>query len=128
MRARVEQLRRLTSARGQAASHGQSGDPAVAQPLRRGLREGLEPGSLFVAVRAFKAASTKRINQHCGSPGAAVWQRGYYERVIRNERELCAVRQYIRDNPALWAEDKHNPAVFKYDQSGAAGTSKRPRG
>ena len=37
-----------------------------------------------------------------------MWQRGYYERIIRNERELNAIRQYIRDNLAHWAEDRDN--------------------
>jgi hypothetical protein len=37
--------------------------------------------------------------------------RNYYERVLRNERELERARQYILDNPAKWAEDKYNPAV-----------------
>jgi putative transposase len=42
-----------------------------------------------------------------------VWQRNYYERVIRDERELNAAREYILDNPRKWAEDKHNPEVFR---------------
>ena len=37
------------------------------------------------------------------------WQRNYYERVIRNERELNAIRQYIHDNPIQWENDNENP-------------------
>ena len=37
-----------------------------------------------------------------------IWQRGYYERIIRNERQLDAVRQYIENNPRRWAEDRDN--------------------
>jgi len=37
-----------------------------------------------------------------------VWQRRYYERIIRNERELNAIRKYIQDNPARWQEDRDN--------------------
>jgi REP element-mobilizing transposase RayT len=37
-----------------------------------------------------------------------LWQRNYYERIIRNERELNAVRQYIQDNPVRWTEDQEN--------------------
>ena len=45
----------------------------------------------------------------CAIRGAArCGSAGYYERFIRNERELNAVRQYIRDNPARWAEDRDN--------------------
>ncbi len=60
-------------------------------------------------IRAFKSFSSRRINEIRGTPGSSVWQRNYYERVIRNEREPQAIRQYIRDNPAKWAEDPNNP-------------------
>lgn len=64
--------------------------------------------SLGKIVRAFKAASSRRIRQ--AGADAFAWQRNYYERIIRNERELQATRQYIEDNPANWAEDAENPA------------------
>jgi REP element-mobilizing transposase RayT len=38
-----------------------------------------------------------------------VWQRNYFEHIIRNEAELTHTRQYIRDNPASWLEDNENP-------------------
>jgi putative transposase len=38
-----------------------------------------------------------------------LWQRNYYEYIIRNERELDDIRQYIVDNPAKWHEDVENP-------------------
>ena len=68
------------------------------------------PRSLGAVMRTFKAATTKRINEHRLTAAAPVWQRNYYERVIRDEVELARARQYILDNPAKWAEDKHNPA------------------
>ena len=61
-------------------------------------------------MRSFKAASAKRINNLRKTPSAPVWLRNYYERVIRDERELDAVREYILDNPRKWAEDPNNPA------------------
>ena len=81
-----------------------------AAPLRgsRGICLVL-PGSLGAVVRAYKSAVARRVNEVRGTPGAPVWQRGYHERVIRNERELNAVRQYILDNPPRWAEDRFNP-------------------
>ena len=60
-------------------------------------------------VGAFKTVSTKRINEIRGTLGVPVWQRNYYERVIRNGEELNRVRQYIIDNPAHWEEDRENP-------------------
>ena len=67
------------------------------------------PKSLGSLVAGFKSSATKRINEVRSTPGAPVWQRNYYERVIRNERELDAIRQYIVDNPEKWPEDKENP-------------------
>ena len=58
-------------------------------------------------VRVFKAAITRRMRLSGGTGFA--WQRNYYERVVRNERELNAIRQYIRDNPVNWAQDAENP-------------------
>jgi REP element-mobilizing transposase RayT len=66
-----------------------------------------------VIVRTFKSASAKRISNMRHTPGPPVWQRDYYERIIRDERELDAAREYILDNPRKWADDKHNPAVFR---------------
>ena len=39
-----------------------------------------------------------------------LWQRNYYEHVIRNESTLNDIRSYIHNNPARWAEDQENPA------------------
>jgi REP element-mobilizing transposase RayT len=60
-------------------------------------------------VAGFKSAATKRINQIRGTLGVPVWQRNYYERVIRNDEELNRIRQYIVDNPTHWEEDSENP-------------------
>jgi REP element-mobilizing transposase RayT len=60
-------------------------------------------------IRGFKSASTKRINLSRNTPGNPVWQRNYYEHVIRDEDDLNRIRQYIFENPAHWAEDEENP-------------------
>lgn len=56
-----------------------------------------------------KMNSAKFINQQRNTPGVPVWQRNYYERVIRDDAELHAIRQYICDNPIKWAEDENHP-------------------
>jgi hypothetical protein len=66
------------------------------------------PASLGDMVGAFKSMVTTKINRARNGTGGLVWQRGYHERVIRHERELAAVRQYILDNPTRWAEDPNN--------------------
>ena len=74
-------------------------------PLQRPAR------SLGSLIAGYKAASAKRINILRGSPGAPVWQRNYYEHIVRNERERDRIREYIRANPFNWDQDEYNPAV-----------------
>ncbi len=64
--------------------------------------------SLGSLIAGFKAACTTRINTMRDTAGARVWQRNYYERIVRNERELNALRCYIRENPSNWAADPDN--------------------
>ena len=59
-------------------------------------------GSVGAIVGQFKAAVTKRINRVRGTPTAQVWQRNYFERIIRSEDELNLTRHYIDGNPAYW--------------------------
>ena len=67
--------------------------------------------SIPTIIRSFKSAVTKRINELRNSPGAKIWQRNYYEHIIRNEDELNCIREYITDNPLKWEFDKENPNV-----------------
>ncbi|MCE5249864.1 transposase [bacterium] len=67
------------------------------------------PDSIPTIVRLFKSAATKQINELRQMPGVAVWQRNYYEHIIRNDTELGYIREYIATNPARWAEDRENP-------------------
>jgi putative transposase len=41
--------------------------------------------------------------------GTPVWQRNYFERVIRDEQELNLIRRYIQENPSQWMKDRENP-------------------
>ncbi|MDX9832872.1 MAG: hypothetical protein RBU35_21565, partial [Anaerolineae bacterium] len=55
------------------------------------------------------------ITTHGLDRWAKFWQRNYFEHIIRNERELNAIRQYIIDNPDRWAWDTHNPSAVGPD-------------
>lgn len=69
-------------------------------------------GSVGAIVGQFKTAITKRINRVRGTPTAQVWQRNYFERIIRTEDELNMTRHYIEGNAAHWPVDPNNrPAV-----------------
>ncbi len=60
-------------------------------------------------VRAFKTFSSRRVNEIRNTPGTPVWQRNYYETIIRNEESLNHIRKYITNNPLRWATDRQNP-------------------
>lgn len=73
------------------------------------LQGNVIPGSLGAVVRSFKSAAAKEINADRGTPGAPVWQRNYFEHIIRNDRDLAATRDYIQFNPLRWTLDEENP-------------------
>lgn len=73
-------------------------------------RAGLKPApTLLEVVRAFKTFSARRINEIRGTAGNSVWQRNYYEHVVRGEIELHRIREYIANNPLQWELDRENP-------------------
>jgi len=63
--------------------------------------------SIPTIIRLFKSATTKRINEYRNTPAVSVWQRNYYEHIIRNETEWQRIRQYIANNPIHWKNDEH---------------------
>ncbi|MBD2577883.1 transposase [Oscillatoria sp. FACHB-1406] len=65
--------------------------------------------SLSEIVRGFKTFSARRINQMRKMRNVPVWQRNYYEHIIRDERALEQIRQYVLENPQRWKEDTENP-------------------
>lgn len=69
--------------------------------------------SLGAIVRSYKSAVTKFINKIHGVIGVPIWQRNYYEHVIRNENEMNGIREYIVNNPLQWSFDKENPDYMK---------------
>jgi len=58
-------------------------------------------------IRVFKSISAIDANKIIGRSGASLWQRNYYERIIRNDYELYNIREYIKNNPAKWRYDEH---------------------
>jgi len=60
-------------------------------------------------IGSFKSAATKQINIMRNHPGQKLWQRNYYEHIIRNEVDLNRVQQYINSNPLTWDLDSLHP-------------------
>lgn len=69
----------------------------------------LQKRALGQIIAFFKYQTTMTINQIRESPGERVWQRNYWEHVIRNENKLFKIRQYIQNNPLKWHLDRENP-------------------
>jgi putative transposase len=94
-----------------------TGDVTVNHPVGEGLKppptntdgDNTKYHGLTEIVRAFKTFSARKINEKRGPQGQKVWQRNYYEHIIRNERSLARIREYIYDNPRYWLTDDENP-------------------
>jgi REP element-mobilizing transposase RayT len=82
------------------------GHTGIASPLRP---HGAPSGSLGAIVGNFKSITTRRINRMKHTPGGRVWQRNYWERIIRDEGAYQRIQRYIENNPALWEEDQLHP-------------------
>ena len=67
---------------------------------------GVKPNSLGAIIGSFKSAVTKRIGQK------NIWQRNYYEHIIRNEKEWDKIHRYIESNPVNWGSDNENPLKY----------------
>jgi REP element-mobilizing transposase RayT len=80
-------------------------DGSDGSPLPRGSKA----ASLGAVIGQFKSRVTKRLWKMPELAGTPIWQRNYYERIIRNEKEMDAIWRYIEANPANWMEDEENP-------------------
>ena len=60
-------------------------------------------------VRGFKGAVSRRINESRNTPGALVWQRNYYEHIIRDDADYNRIAEYVVNNPKRWLEDSLHP-------------------
>ena len=93
---------------GEGANHHlPSSSPLRHDPHR--LVPPMRPRSLASFIAGFKSATTKRINTLRNAAGTPVWQRNYYDHIIRNERSLQHMRHYIKNNPLTWADDQLHP-------------------
>lgn len=107
----------------------QNSNPEIStQVLRPPSRQpqGTKPGSLGAIIQNFKSVSTRKINRqkakhsntnsikdsnaYDGMLRPYVWQRNYYEHIIRDEESWNHIREYIAENPVRWSQDRENPA------------------
>lgn len=70
---------------------------------RRGeVTSPLQKPTLGDVVAYFKYQTTKQINVQRNCPGQKIWQRGYYDHIIRDDIDLNRIRDYIQNNPLIW--------------------------
>jgi REP element-mobilizing transposase RayT len=74
-------------------------------------------------VGFYRMNVSKRINELCKVPGKTVWQRNYFDHIIRNERSLFRIRQYIRNNPKNWVADAQNHLKNEFGEIDENGNS-----
>ncbi len=61
--------------------------------------------SIPTVIRGFKSAVTNRVNKKNNTPGLKLWQRNYWEHVIRDDESMNKLRDYIATNPKKWKPD-----------------------
>lgn len=83
----------------------------VVQPTITRLT-GTKRGSLGAIIGSYKSAVSYRINQEHNAAG--IWQRNYYEHIIRDDRDLQRITDYIEANPLRWIDDDENPVRARY--------------
>ncbi len=81
--------------------------PAPIPASLRGMTPNIKPGSLGAIVRSFKSAVTRRAELELNTGN--IWQRNYYEHILRDRADYERIAGYILDNPANWDQDGENP-------------------
>jgi len=85
-----------------------SRDKACLAPTDEYRKFGKPPAeSLSSIIGSFKSAVTRKINMVRSSPSRIIWQRNYFEHIIRNDNDLYRIRKYIELNPLKWQLDEY---------------------
>ena len=101
-----------------ATRQGQTISQSGSEPLQTTTTDGIDgsplprgpkPSSLGAILAQFKSRVTKRIWKFPEFKETPIWQRNYYEHIIRDETDLKNKTDYIEANPLLWDEDDENP-------------------
>ena len=96
----------VITGRGEASQDKRSCSPELliedASPLRP---NGTTPGSVGAIIQIYKSITSRKISTQAKNLKRSVWQRNYFEHIIRNEREFLAISNYILTNPQNWEKD-----------------------
>ena len=87
--------------------------PSKAETARREFgHAGVPSLSLSAVVRSFKSSVTRLSRVKLGVIGE-IWERNYFERIVRSGQEFDEVTRYIIENPLKWEIDRENPEALK---------------
>jgi putative transposase len=84
------------------------------EPLRNKYQK-IIPKSIGSIIRAYKAFVTKKGKTE--GYESKIWQRNYFEHIIRNQEDHNRIREYIQNNPLQWELDEENPTNYKKKKS-----------
>ena len=104
---------RVDPCRGEAFAHQtddyrQAGEQMLRPYTPTDRPSGTSPNSLGAIIQNFKSVTARKINKTESAHSGSVWQRNYYEHVIRDERSLDEIREYIAGNPWNWSRDEYH--------------------
>jgi len=93
---------------------GHAGGASPAGGISPATMGGASPGAspsptLFDVIGAFKSISTIKVNKLLGRRGVPLWQRSYYEHIVRTGEDLRKIQRYILEKPLMWSLDPENP-------------------
>jgi REP element-mobilizing transposase RayT len=90
----------------------QKPSPSLTESLLQApSRSGPIPNSLGAMIGQFKSRATKRVWSLPEMDHSLIWQRNYYEHIVRNDFEYKQIIQYIETNPLKWQEDQLHPSI-----------------
>ena len=67
----------------------------------------MRANSLGSIIAQFKSKVTKRSRRLANPRSVPIWKRNYYDHIVRNERSLARIRNYILENPSRWNDDRY---------------------
>ncbi|MCD4699473.1 MAG: transposase, partial [Phycisphaerae bacterium] len=80
-----------------------SHDTTLSMPASKIAEYGqMVPRSISILLRTYKSIVARWINSQRHTPGERIWQRNYYEHIVRNAEDLNCIRKYIKTNPNYW--------------------------
>jgi len=79
---------------------------------------GTQSGSVGAIIQNFKSVSSRRLRRYGNLANQPIWQRNYYEHIIRNPEDLARIQTYIQTNPLSWRDDQLYPNHQSEQQGG----------